>query len=161
MCRGRACGRACPTRRRDEAARDSPIPAPATRATSPTFRSSLIRLPTTTLLVAQVTAERVREQFAGVVRGEVARYELPAIGALNFVLRERARRRRDALAGARRAREACHRRCWRWRCRRSRRPLIRNDRASLILSDAAEAEIGRFYSRRSAIRASRMREETL
>jgi hypothetical protein len=39
-------------------------------------------------IVAQATAERVREHFAGIVRGEVIRYELPAIGALNFVLRK-------------------------------------------------------------------------
>jgi len=39
------------------------------------------------LIVAQVSAARVREHFAELVHGEVARYELPAIGALNFVLR--------------------------------------------------------------------------
>ena len=33
-----------------------------------------------------VTAERVREYFTGIVTGEVTRYELPSIGALNFVL---------------------------------------------------------------------------
>jgi hypothetical protein len=33
-----------------------------------------------------VTAERVARNFAGIVHGEVTRYELPAIGALNFVL---------------------------------------------------------------------------
>ena len=33
-----------------------------------------------------VTAERVRAHFGGIVRGEVLRYELPAIAALNFVL---------------------------------------------------------------------------
>jgi len=33
-----------------------------------------------------VTAERVRAHFADIVRGEVTRYELPMIGALNFVL---------------------------------------------------------------------------
>ncbi len=38
-------------------------------------------------LVAHVTTERVRAQLADVVRGEVARHELPALGALNFVLR--------------------------------------------------------------------------
>ena len=38
------------------------------------------------LLVAQVTAERVRAHFAGVVEGSVVRYELPRIGALNFVM---------------------------------------------------------------------------
>ncbi len=38
------------------------------------------------LLLAQVTAERVRLHFAGVVEGEVVRYELPNIAALNFVM---------------------------------------------------------------------------
>ena len=38
------------------------------------------------LLVRHVTAERVRAHLAGIVLGEVARYELPGIGALNFVL---------------------------------------------------------------------------
>jgi hypothetical protein len=33
-----------------------------------------------------VTVERVRAHFAGIVTGEVTRYELPGIGALNFVL---------------------------------------------------------------------------
>ena len=28
----------------------------------------------------------MREHFAGIVRGEVRRYELPGIGALNFVM---------------------------------------------------------------------------
>ena len=37
-------------------------------------------------LVRHVTAARVRERFTGLVTGEVRRYELPAIGALNFVL---------------------------------------------------------------------------
>lgn len=35
-----------------------------------------------------VTAERVKALFAGTVRGEVTRFELPLIGALNFVLAE-------------------------------------------------------------------------
>jgi hypothetical protein len=38
------------------------------------------------LLLAEVTAERVRAHFAGVVEGSVVRYELPRIGALNFVM---------------------------------------------------------------------------
>ena len=38
------------------------------------------------LLERHVTAKRVREHFAGIVRGEVLRYELPRIGALNFVM---------------------------------------------------------------------------
>ena len=38
------------------------------------------------LLCAEATAERVRAHFSGIVTGEVRRYELPSIGALNFVL---------------------------------------------------------------------------
>lgn len=38
------------------------------------------------LLARAVTAERVRRLFGSLVTGEVVRYELPAIGALNFVL---------------------------------------------------------------------------
>jgi hypothetical protein len=34
-----------------------------------------------------VTAERVKAHFAEMVRGEVQRYELPQLGALNFVLK--------------------------------------------------------------------------
>ena len=33
-----------------------------------------------------VTAERVKAQFQGVVQGDVLRYELPRIAALNFVM---------------------------------------------------------------------------
>jgi hypothetical protein len=44
------------------------------------------------VLEKHVTAERVKEHFRGVVRGEVVRYTLPRLGALNFVLH-------DALAG--------------------------------------------------------------
>ena len=38
------------------------------------------------LLLAQVTSARVKALFAGVVEGEVVRYELPNISALNFVM---------------------------------------------------------------------------
>ncbi|MGY4477931.1 AtuA-related protein [Bradyrhizobium sp. USDA 3364] len=38
------------------------------------------------LLLAQVTSERVKAHFAGVVEGGVTRYELPGISALNFVM---------------------------------------------------------------------------
>jgi hypothetical protein len=38
------------------------------------------------LLLAQVTSARVRAHFTGVVEGEVVRYELPNISALNFVM---------------------------------------------------------------------------
>jgi hypothetical protein len=37
-------------------------------------------------LVRLVTAARVKARFAGIADGDVIRYELPAIGALNFVL---------------------------------------------------------------------------
>src|SRR6201990_1911359 len=38
------------------------------------------------LLKEQVTADRVKAHFTGVVVGEVVRYELPNIAALNFVM---------------------------------------------------------------------------
>jgi hypothetical protein len=44
------------------------------------------------LLETHVTVERVRAHFREIVQGEVQRYTLPALGALNFVLH-------DALAG--------------------------------------------------------------
>lgn len=44
------------------------------------------------LLCEAVTAARVKAHFAGIVHGEVVRYELPGIAALNFVLK-------DALSG--------------------------------------------------------------
>jgi hypothetical protein len=40
------------------------------------------------LLVREVTAERVREHFRGICKGEVERFELPNLGALNFLLHE-------------------------------------------------------------------------
>ena len=40
------------------------------------------------LLEKHVTADRVKSLFSGIVQGEVIRYELPGIGALNFVLHE-------------------------------------------------------------------------
>lgn len=38
------------------------------------------------LIREQVTAERVRQHFSGLVRGEVTRYELRGISALNFLM---------------------------------------------------------------------------
>jgi len=38
------------------------------------------------ILVREVTAERVKEHFKGICRGDVERFELPNIGALNFLL---------------------------------------------------------------------------
>jgi hypothetical protein len=40
------------------------------------------------LLERHVTAERVAELLQGIARGEVVRYAMPRIGALNFVLEE-------------------------------------------------------------------------
>ncbi|MBE2242013.1 MAG: hypothetical protein IAE86_04615 [Burkholderiaceae bacterium] len=37
-------------------------------------------------LARHVTAERVKAHFAERVRGDVVRYELPGLGALNFVM---------------------------------------------------------------------------
>ncbi len=44
------------------------------------------------VLVRQLTAEAVKKFYKGIVQGPVVRYELPRIGALNFVLH-------DALGG--------------------------------------------------------------
>ncbi|MBQ6663141.1 MAG: hypothetical protein IJM69_06335 [Firmicutes bacterium] len=38
------------------------------------------------MLKEKVTAERVKEHFKGMVKGDVVRYELPNIYALNFVM---------------------------------------------------------------------------
>ncbi len=40
------------------------------------------------LLVSEVTAERVKQHFAGICKGEVERFELPNLHALNFLLHE-------------------------------------------------------------------------
>jgi len=40
------------------------------------------------LLVREVTSARVKEHFKGICKGEVARFELPTLGALNFLLHE-------------------------------------------------------------------------
>jgi len=40
------------------------------------------------IIKKQVTAERVKEYFTGICYGEVTRYELDNMGALNFVLEE-------------------------------------------------------------------------
>jgi hypothetical protein len=44
------------------------------------------RLEDYSLLREAVTAERVKEWFKGIALGSVTRYELPNVGALNFVL---------------------------------------------------------------------------
>ncbi|QQS33320.1 MAG: hypothetical protein IPM50_01705 [Acidobacteriota bacterium] len=38
------------------------------------------------ILVREVTAERVKEHFGPMVKGDVERFELPNLGALNFLL---------------------------------------------------------------------------
>jgi hypothetical protein len=38
------------------------------------------------LLVREVSAARVKEHFKGISKGEVQRFELPNLGALNFLL---------------------------------------------------------------------------
>lgn len=40
------------------------------------------------LLAEQVTAERVKEHFAGICFGSVERFELPNLSALNFLLHQ-------------------------------------------------------------------------
>ena len=40
------------------------------------------------LLVREVTVERVKQFFGDYVKGKVERYELPNLGALNFLLHE-------------------------------------------------------------------------
>ncbi|HKP14302.1 MAG TPA: hypothetical protein VJZ91_19435 [Blastocatellia bacterium] len=40
------------------------------------------------MLVEQVTAARVKRHFEGICYGEVVRYELPNLGALNFLLHQ-------------------------------------------------------------------------
>lgn len=44
------------------------------------------------LVCREVTEERVRSVYSGLVEGEIVRYALPRLGALNFVMRR-------ALAG--------------------------------------------------------------
>jgi hypothetical protein len=40
------------------------------------------------LLVREVTLARVKEHFKGICNGDVERFELPNLGALNFLLHE-------------------------------------------------------------------------
>lgn len=40
------------------------------------------------MLVREVTAERVKEHFTGICNGDVERFELPNLSALNFLLHE-------------------------------------------------------------------------
>ena len=68
------------------AARALRVPRRATRATSPTSRSSPTTTRRTTLIVREVTAERVKAHFGAMVHGRVDRYEAPNVRALNFVM---------------------------------------------------------------------------
>jgi hypothetical protein len=40
------------------------------------------------ILVREVTADRVKQHFQGICKGAVERFELPNLGALNFLLHE-------------------------------------------------------------------------
>ncbi len=40
------------------------------------------------ILVREVTADRVKQHFQGICKGNVERFELPNLGALNFLLHE-------------------------------------------------------------------------
>ena len=40
------------------------------------------------ILVREVTASRVKQHFQGICKGNVERFELPNLGALNFLLHE-------------------------------------------------------------------------
>ena len=40
------------------------------------------------VLVREVTAERVKDHFKGIAKGNVERFELPNLSALNFLLHE-------------------------------------------------------------------------
>jgi len=40
------------------------------------------------VLVEQVTSDRVKKHFEGICQGDVERFELPNLGALNFLLHE-------------------------------------------------------------------------
>ena len=39
-------------------------------------------------IAEHVTAEKVKAHFKGIVHGEVVRYEIPSLGALNFVMQQ-------------------------------------------------------------------------
>lgn len=40
------------------------------------------------ILVKEVTADRIKQYFSGICHGDVERFELPNLGALNFLLHE-------------------------------------------------------------------------
>jgi len=39
-------------------------------------------------VAAQLTPERLKQQFAGLLRGSIVRYDLPRLGGFNFVMDE-------------------------------------------------------------------------
>lgn len=47
-----------------------------------------LRKETYPILVREVTTERVKSHFEGICKGDVERFELPNLGALNFLLHE-------------------------------------------------------------------------
>ena len=70
------------------AARDRPFPRRRQGKHVQHLRDRLSTRTTIALLERHVTAERVKAHFAGIVQGEVLRYTLPQLGAMNFVLRQ-------------------------------------------------------------------------
>ena len=46
------------------------------------------RMPDYSILLREVTAARVKAYFGDLVKGEVERFELPNLGALNFLLHQ-------------------------------------------------------------------------
>src|SRR2546423_4990321 len=49
------------------------------------------------LLVREVTSARVKEHFKGICKGDIERFELPNLGALNFFIARESWRRRNAF----------------------------------------------------------------
>ena len=49
------------------------------------------------ILVREVTAERVKQHFAGICKGEVERFELPNLNCAQFPASSQPGRRRDGL----------------------------------------------------------------
>jgi hypothetical protein len=64
------------------------MPEPATRATPPTSPSSPTSPGDYAFLAEILTADRVKAHFGAIVAGAVTRYELPGLGALNFVMQQ-------------------------------------------------------------------------
>ena len=92
-----------------------------------------LRRPAYPVLVREVTAERVKSFFGNMVQGEVTRYALPNLGALNFLMQRRwmagERYRFGPMLRARRT--APH--CFEWRSRLLRPNLIDVSREERVL----------------------------